>query len=142
MQFHIQPFTPNRADLSGIQTEARAAGFRFVDRFVSKFETGENRFDAPGEKLLGAFCDDELIGFGGLNRDPYETAEVGRIRHLYVLEKHRRMGVAKALVLELLNDCHFQTVQLRTPNVSADRFYESIGFARIDGENASHRMEL
>jgi GNAT superfamily N-acetyltransferase len=78
-----------------------------------------------------------------LNRDPYvDDASVGRIRHVYVLERERRRGVARALVERLLAHAagRFRVVRLSTGEAAS--FYESLGFARVEGEHVTHVMVL
>src|SRR5687768_15110823 len=78
--------------------ESRGEGFRFLVRLRSEFRDGSNRFDAPGEVLLGGFQGAELVAVGGLNRDPYAPEpRVGRLRHLYVRRAFRGKGVGRAL---------------------------------------------
>jgi N-acetylglutamate synthase-like GNAT family acetyltransferase len=116
-------------------------GFRFVDRLISEWESGLNTFSQNGEVLLGGFDDGELIAIGGLNKDPYlQEATVGRIRHLYVLTKWRRLGVGEALVTSLLGVARnsFSTLRLRTDTEEATCFYGKCGFKRVQDSTASH----
>ena len=81
----------------------------------------------PARRLHG-----DLVGVGGISLDPYAPAPgLARLRHLYVLEAHRRTGVARALVARLLELArpHFAMVRLRTRNAGAASLYESFGFA-------------
>src|SRR6202035_492747 len=95
----IQPISLPFAGLDALAAEARAEGFRFVDRMITKWETGKARFSGPGELLLGAFEDGVVAGIAGLVRDPYRgDCRTGRLRHLYVRPYWRRRGIATALV--------------------------------------------
>jgi GNAT superfamily N-acetyltransferase len=120
-------------------------GFAFLERLHGEFLDGRNRFDAPGEALLGAWRDPHLIGVGGLNRDPYASGpRVGRLRHLYVRRPERERGIGRALVAALLADAarHFDVIRLRTDTVAAARFYEALGFIPIQLPDATHQRVL
>ena len=56
-----------------------------MNRLFFEWTTGLNAFGQPGERFLGVFAGNRLIGVGGLNRDPYVAApNIGRLRHMYV----------------------------------------------------------
>ncbi len=116
-----------------------------MERLVSEWESGAMRFDGPGECLLGAFDGCDLIGIGGISRDPYLSApNIGRLRHLYVRKAARRRGVGSALVDQLLakGRAVFDDVRLRTDCAEAARFYLRKGFVPIDDPSASHRLAI
>ena len=125
---------------------SRMEGLRLVERLVDEYESGANRFDHLGEVLLGAFADGQLIGVGGVNRDPYAPdTNTGRLRHLYVLPEWRQRGVGRQLVEALVAQAapHFALLRLRTTNPLAARFYERLGFAVVAGDDeATHRLDL
>ena len=74
-----------------------------MDRLIDDWESGRNRFSEPGEKLHGVFAGGGLVAVGGLNRDPYVQREnVGRLRHIYVHPRCRRLGIGKLVVAALL----------------------------------------
>lgn len=127
---------------SNLEREAATEDHKFLTRLHTEWQDSTNRFDAPGECLLGAFADATLIAIGGLNLDPFADApDVGRLRHIYVLRDHRRCGIAAGLVRELLaRNTHFQTIRLRTPNADASHFYETLGFTPITDETATHTL--
>lgn len=132
-------------ELADLRAEAAMQGFRFLERLVSDWESGMNRFDGAGECLLGAFICGCLAGVGGINRDPYSGGEnVGRLRHLYVLEAYRRRGVALAIVSHLIAQAHgqFREVRLRTDGVAADAFYRRLGFAPLADPCATHAVTV
>ena len=140
---HLKHLPPG---LTLLRTEAAADGFRFLDRLVAEWDSGSNRFDAPGERLLGAFLDDRLVAIGGLNIDPYaDEAGTARLRHVYVLKAERRRGLARMLVRRLLDDAReagFSQVRLLTDTVAGARFYESLGFSSLRSPHGSHVMPL
>ena len=128
-------------------SQAEREGFRFLTRLRSEYASGANRFDQPGELLLGASCRNALSGVGGLNRDPYGgLPRAGRIRHVYVRPAERRSGVGSHLVRALVEHAvrqGFEEIVLRTDTSSAAAFYERLGFepvAMIAG--ATHRLGL
>ncbi len=128
-----------------IRVEARAHGIDFVRRFFEDWASGTNRFDRPGETALSVWQDDRLVGVGGLNRDPY-TAEdgIGRLRHVYVLSSHRRLGVGALLVGRLLHEAagHFRIVRLRAASPESAAFYRRLGFAECGEPAATHLIRM
>jgi GNAT superfamily N-acetyltransferase len=128
---HIVPLSAFQPDLDEIRAEAADDGFRFIEKLMTDWESGANRFDQPGECFLGAFSGADLVGMGGLNRDPYAKGETaGRIRHLYVRRAARGQGVGSALLRRLLDEASaaFDLVRPRTDTREAAAFYLSHGF--------------
>jgi len=126
-----------------LHAEARAEGFDFLDTLVDEFTSGENRYDAAGEVLLGGIDDGVLIAVGGLNRDPYlDDPAVGRIRRVYVRADFRNQHVGSTLLTALLDHArgHFSAVRLRAVTSGAARLYERLGFVPIDDPNATHLL--
>lgn len=113
-----------------------------LDRLVNDFRDGRNRFDQPGECLLGVFDDSgNLLGIGGLNQDPYSPGlPVGRLRRFYILPDYRRQGIGRRLANALLLEAKwtFLTVILRTYTMQGAQFYESLGFIPYDTSTSSH----
>ena len=132
--------------LAPLIAESEQAGLRFVGRLVEEWESGRNRFDRPGEALFGAGLDRVLVGVCGLNVDPYAgDPRVGRVRHLYVLTAHRRLGVGRQLVGAVVAAAPgpFATLRLSTANPAAARLYEALGFQPHAGDpHCTHRLEL
>jgi GNAT superfamily N-acetyltransferase len=132
--------------LGTVVAESEAQGLRFIRRLTEEWTRGVNRFDRPGEALFVARVVGDVVGVCGLNVDPY-TAEpiVGRLRHLYVLLAHRRRGVGRQLVAEVIGAARrrFEVLRLSTENPGAARFYERLGFQHRDGaRECTHVMEL
>lgn len=118
-------------------------GFGFVGRFVAEWEAGRNRFDRPGEVSLFAYLEGVLVGFGGINLDPYQSeASVGRVRHVYVEPAARGCGVGGALVRELVRRARPAFATLRLSTQQAAPFYEHLGFARVSEHKATHKVSL
>ena len=131
--------------LSDLVDEAERAGLRFPGRLAAEWASGVNRFDRPGEALFAARAGSRLIGMCGLNVDPYMTVpRVGRVRHLYVLEAHRRDGVGRCLIQAVIGAAsgHFDRLRLRTSNPAAARLYEAVGFARCAEADCSYALDL
>lgn len=141
----IAPVTLPLPALEPLRIEARAQGFRFLDRFVAAWESGANRFDRPGECLLGALEGNALRAIGGISHDPYVTGGgTGRLRHLYVVQAERRRGLGSALVARLLAESAgvFSQVRLSTDTTAAARFYERCGFQPLADPHATHAITL
>lgn len=125
---------------------AAAEGHQNISTLVSEFLSGSNRFQAPGEALFAAFDSDRLIGIGGLNRDPYESAEVvARVRRLYVLPAARRQGVASLLMKAIEDHAaqHFRRIQLYTSSAEAGSFYVGLGYRKVsEKRKVSHEKRF
>lgn len=67
----IEPVTPDEPGYIALKAESIALNFNMLRRLEENWQRGENRFNAPGEKLLGAFLNGRLVGVCGLNRDPF-----------------------------------------------------------------------
>ncbi|WP_414650179.1 GNAT family N-acetyltransferase [Dyella sp.] len=147
MHMHLQltSVTPESPGFDALLQEAGDQGFPFLDRLHTEWLDGTNRFDRPGEALLGVYEDGVLVGVGGINRDPYaQTDDIGRLRHVYILRRARRRGAATVLVERLLADARgrFLVVRLRTDTLEAARFYSTIGFVPVTEESATHVRRL
>jgi ribosomal protein S18 acetylase RimI-like enzyme len=121
---------------------ARQEGFAFVDRLQDEWKAHTNRFDKPGEALLGAYNNDILVGIAGLT---LQAPSLGRIRRVYVHPGFRRLGIASRLLEELLAIAlqNYSAVVLFTDNPAAAAFYERLGFVpeAVDGHHHStHRL--
>lgn len=125
--------------------EASSEGFRFVQRTVDEWKNGINTFSKPGESLIGIFLAEKCIGIGGLNVDPYiNDPDIGRIRHVYISQAHRRKGVATFLLKRLISFAsnYYQIIRLFTDNPDASSFYESLGFIHSSGTKVSYILRL
>lgn len=138
-----RPFSLDDIDVQPLSDEAWTDGYAYVERMLQDWKSGANRFDGPGERLIGAFDDDKLIGFCGLNRDPYTPEIAGRIRHIYVSLDHRHAGIARALVAQTLDGASnwFPRIRLRATPASRS-FYELLGFLPVEENEATHAMRL
>ena len=131
--------------LADLARDAEQDGHRMVSHLMGEWRDGSNRYSAPGEQLYAAAIDDRIVGVCGLNIDPYaEAPAVGRVRHLYILQAHRRLGVGRQLVAAVLDAARgrFRCVRLRTTNPAAARLYESLGFRPSAGQpDCTHLLE-
>ena len=137
--------SPDLPPLESLRTAAESEGLGFVSRTTLEWVEGANRFDRPGEAFFLAQEDSTVVGMCGLNVDPYlDEPDVGRLRHLYVLESRRRGGVGSRLVDECLGigRASFQRVRLRTMDPGASAFYEALGFARTGEPDATHTLDV
>jgi GNAT superfamily N-acetyltransferase len=122
--------------------EAVEDGHLFLQKMKDEWDAGKNRFNQEREILFSVTDDnDDLIGIGGLNVDPYvEDPSVGRVRHVYIAKAHRSFGVGKILLREIIDHArdNFKTLRLRTHNPNAVKFYVSLGFAVDANTDVSH----
>ena len=61
----IEPVTPEEPGYIALKAESIASNFNMLRRLEESWQRGENRFNAPGEKLLGAFLNGKLVGVLG-----------------------------------------------------------------------------
>ncbi len=145
MRTLIERLTESPTDsLGALIAESEQGGLRFVRRLAEEWASGANRFDRPGEALFVARLAGQVVGVCGLNVDPYATEpNVGRVRHLYVLSAHRRLGVGGQLVTEVMKAARgrFDRLHLRTNTPEAARLYEKLGFRRCVGADFTHIKE-
>lgn len=142
--FSIRKLEELPEQLHDLETQAVAEGFRFLTRLITEWGNCTNRFDQPGECLLGVFRHGQLIAVGGLSRDPYAGTSVGRLRRVYVTRDMRGHHVGKALVVQLLEygAVQFQTVRLSTDTPEGAQFYLRCGFHQVKDEHATHAKSL
>lgn len=127
-----------------LHAQAVAEGFRFLTRLITEWENRSQRFDKPGECLLGVFRHDQLIAIGGVSRDPHFNPGIGRLRRVYVAPTIRRHNVGKVLVQQLLKHAaqHFQQAHLTTDTPEAAAFYLRCGFHSVVDNSATHAIVL
>lgn len=147
MESVIVPITDlNAEELQPLLDESLSEGYGFVQTLLDEYVNGVNRFDTPGAALLGVYEQGRMVGIGGVHQDPYlQRADVGRVRHVYVLREYRRHGIGRLLLDALIKNAraHFSLLTLRTNTQAAAAFYEALGFSsepRV--EQATHWREL
>ena len=94
-------FTELPAGFDMLSAEARAEGYRHVDRLADEWRAGTMRFDREGEALIAVHLDEDLAGIGGLTIDPSQAGAL-RMRRFYVRAAFRRNGIGRALAQHLL----------------------------------------
>jgi GNAT superfamily N-acetyltransferase len=144
--FVARTFELPREELQPLLEESLREGFRFVTRLCREWDTGENRFDRPGEALFFARSKDDLVGTCGLNCDPYTTdPTAGRVRHLYVRSSHRHLGVGRLLTSTVIAHARrsFFSVRLHTDSPAGAAFYQALGFSSAFGSaRVTHVLAL
>ena len=124
-----------------MREEARAEGYRFLDRLVADWVAGTIRFDRPGEMLFAADVDGIVAATGGLTVEPM-VPNAFRMRRLYVRRKFRRAGIGRHLVEALLGpplrDGHAVTVNAAAGSAA---FWEALGFAPDPCNGHTHLLQ-
>ncbi len=141
----IDPVQEISTELISLGEAAHAEGYDHLRRLIEEFASGANRFQKPDEALFSAQQNEQLVGVGGLNIDPYETSiPVARVRRLYVLPSARRLGVATRLMahIETHANVTFSRIQLFTSSPDASEFYEQLGYAPVSRPKVSHEKQL
>jgi len=144
-EVEIAPLVTLPDDVERLARAAEDEGMDFVRRLIDDWNGGTNRFDRPGEVLLGVTSVPRLVGVGGLNRDPYvDDPSVGRIRHVYIEPGSRGRGVGRELVGALVDRArgHFARVRLRASPLGSPDFYLAIGFSPATEGDATHTLQL
>jgi ribosomal protein S18 acetylase RimI-like enzyme len=87
-----------------------------------------------GSFLLGAFDGAQLVGMAGMRRNHgSKEAHIGYVFSVYVAETHRRRGIARDILLELIQRAEAIGIELlelhvAVQNTSALALYASLGF--------------
>ncbi len=146
MEYKLRKIDTERIDfIEDLARESELEGFGFVRRTLLEWNSGKNNFSKRGESFYSVFCGDECVAIGGLNVDPYiDDPTIGRVRHLYVSNKHRRKGIATLLLQEIIKaaEGNFQQVRLFTPSIVASQLYEKFGFIQSSKAHESHVMTI
>ncbi|MBS0481326.1 MAG: GNAT family N-acetyltransferase [Proteobacteria bacterium] len=132
-------------ELEALIEAANAEGFPFMQTLRREWDDGGNRFDRQGEAYFAVRHHGRLIAAGGLNHDPYAgRIDVGRVRHVYVMEPARRGGAGKLLIGAIVSHArdNFSVLRLRTRTAEGAAFYEALGFSRCGDETATHILSL
>ena len=139
----IAATTPDDPGFVALRTESLEQHFNMLRRLAENWQSGKNRFNAPGETLLGAFVNHQLVGVCGINSDPFSPQpRAGRIRHLYVSEKCRGLGIGKQLLTVVMADASiwFDFLNTHAPD-TAYGFYRQAGFTLVSDEpRVTHRL--
>ncbi|HMG09908.1 MAG TPA: GNAT family N-acetyltransferase [Mucilaginibacter sp.] len=131
--------------LAGLAGRADAEGFLFVQRTIDEWHSGKQRFSDKGEGLWQILVNGQLVGIGGLSRDPYLNDELaGRVRHVFILPEFRNKGYGKQLLRHIINTAsrHFKVLTLFTENPAAALVYEHLSFRPVTEHKITHRLDL
>jgi GNAT superfamily N-acetyltransferase len=140
---HIEKVTEIPFDnFLSLLEESENEGYGFLRRLEHQWKEESNRFALQGESLYRVIQGADLIGIGGINKDPFANSErVGRVRRFYVKKSHRNKGVGSMLLQHILLNHweYFEEVRLRTYSNDASKFYLSQGFQEaLNEENYTH----
>jgi GNAT superfamily N-acetyltransferase len=139
----IRSVSPN--DWTEILRASQGEGHNMVNRLLTDFDSGTNRFDSPGEILLVHLDSDSVVGVCGLNLER-ETCfgKAGRVRRLYVIPGCRNAGLGRCLIEAIISfaSAHHDVLTVNVGKLAARGFYEHIGFTPIDRPGLTHKKEL
>lgn len=143
-QLEIRRMTKLVPEIHVLEQQAQDENFRFVTRLISEWNSGENRFDAPGECLLAGYIGHNIVAIGGISIDPYASRNIARVRRFYVTPGARRQKIGGALLAHLIEHAglHFHSLRVFTDTQVGEAFYLRNGFERIDDQHATHAMSL
>ncbi|WP_345774642.1 GNAT family N-acetyltransferase [Pseudomonas shahriarae] len=102
------------------------------------------RHQSPGECLMVAYLNQQLVGIGGLSVDPFTHDRTGRLRRVYMAPLSRGHQVGRRLVSALLTHAalHFESVRLYTDTPEGSTFYLRCGFIRTEDVHATHIVRI
>lgn len=126
------------AGFDALRREARAEGYRFIERLAADWASGETRFDRNGEILLALRVARALVGIGGLTIDPVIAGSL-RMRRFYIRPTFRRRGLGRMLSEALLDHAHRLHLPV-TVNAGAgsEHFWEALGFRAQLADGHTH----
>ena len=130
------------AGFDTLRAEARAEGYRFVERLATDWLSLTTRFDRDGEALLAARVNGVLAGIGGLTIDPV-VPDALRMRRFYVRLAYRRGGIGRKMATALLEPARSAggLVTVNAAPASA-AFWESLGFVADARDGHTHVYQL
>lgn len=124
-----------------LRTEARAEGYRHLERLATDWASGAARFDREGEALFVAYVDGELAAIGGITVDPV-IPDALRMRRFYVGKRFRRHSVGRRIALSLLDGAG-QAGHAVMVNAAAGSapFWEALGFVPDRRDGRTHILK-
>ena len=122
-----------------LRNESLEEGYNIINHLIAEYRSGENRFDRPGEKLIGFVLNNEIVAVCGLNIEPTDD-RLGRIRRLYVLKDYRHRNTGTTLVRHLIGHAkkYFKGVVVNIGDLPVDGFYRSAGFSPVNNKSYTH----
>ena len=128
------------SEIEGLARTAAVEGILNMELLTREFTTGQNRFDAAGEALFGAYVAGNLAGVGGVGREMVISGAM-RMRRFYVSPSHRGASVGRALagaaIQQGLQVAEMLTVNARA-SAAAGPFWEALGFTRDERQGWTH----
>ncbi len=107
----------------------------FFDWQLERADSIRKAICDPNAELLVAEADGELVAFihQVFFQDPLHAGLNSIITNLFVREKHRRRGIASALIAKTIENARARAVQeihvtTRSDNTQAIDFYKKLGF--------------
>lgn len=118
-------------------------GHLHISRLIDEWAARDNRFDRVGERLLGAYVGEALVGVGGVTVEAAISGAL-RMRRFYVRPEMRGRGIGRMLALALLDHARsFCTiVTVHAGNEGATKFWESLGFQSNERDGYRHHLAL
>ncbi|WP_186416965.1 GNAT family N-acetyltransferase [Bosea sp. CS1GBMeth4] len=123
-------------DLSALQEEAAAEGYRFVEGVLEEWDAGRYAGTDERSALFAAYRNGALAAVGAVTPDPYDPApDLLRIRHVYVRPGCRREGVGRVLAGALIQQglALAPRLSLNAADAGAAAFWEAMGFRPDSG---------
>ena len=126
------------AGFDSLRAEARAEGYRHLDRLAEEWNSGKMRFDRDGEALFAARVGADLAGIGGLTIDPMLAGAL-RMRRFYVRKSFRRSGIGRAIAENLLAQAHAPDRPVTVNGgAGSEPFWESLRFVADRNDGHTH----
>lgn len=105
-----------------------------VEELTAGLEPIEERLHSPDDSYLGAWQERQLVGMVHFEREKYtKLRHQARVGSLYVVTEHRRRGVGRALMCEVITRAREAGVdqlvlEVGNDNEKAHRLYAALGF--------------
>jgi GNAT superfamily N-acetyltransferase len=124
-----------------LRVEARAEGYRHIERLADEWIAGTMRFDREDEALMAATLTPQLAGIGGLTIDPFQPGAL-RMRRFYVRAAFRRNGIGRAVAENLLARAReFGRTVTVNAGAGSEPFWRSLGFVAEARNGHTHVFE-
>ncbi|CAI3113635.1 Amino-acid acetyltransferase [Acinetobacter calcoaceticus] len=142
-QFLIQKIDELPEQIIELSLVSQNEGFRFINRLIDEYQSGQNCFDQEGEALYSMQYANQLIAIGGINTTL--NKDMGRLRRFYVHPEYRRHGMGELLLRAIEEHAkkYFNEIVLYTDTHRAAAFYKKMGYSEtnIPNSNFSKRMK-